>query len=833
MASSLLIGAAVIAEGVLPRAALAAEEVRLDVGGPILFTVSVDSLQTFAETGKIEDDLRLFTRILGEENTPRLRQVLQTSFDFDVVQVDNIVRSSLGRDFLQNIGKIFKAHPDMNAARGLRGALIKAAAQAGPEGWTILDVLHQFPTQSIDVKLSDLLTLRKTLAVYFSYNEAAVRAIQAQSAARAVWQPSVYAAKDLSQPGPYAYRQETLVLSDSALRQTKEGLQVNYDFTVKLYIPEGLEQPVPIVLISHGFGDIQESFDFLATHLASYGYAIAIPDHVGSDLGVRRNFLQGFVDTILSPLEFVSRPQEVSLVIDELERLVETSPDWAAVLDIERIGMVGDSLGGTTVLALAGAEIDYGRLDELCDDEQVIFNISMYLQCQARFLPSQTSRLGDPRLKAAIASHPLGAGLYGPESMAQIQMPILTFTGSNDIIATTIEEQIHPFIWTGSQDKYLALMTPGTHFTAKPGREGLSGFITPFVGEYRDIGTRYFKAANVAFWNAYLKEQTEFLPYLSARFAEQTSEDEPLQFDIIESLSPETLVAAYGQEPPIAIVPDSSSAVSRPDRSEPVLAEVARTGVLKVGIRQDVAPLGYVNSNGNWVGYCRTFAAELRSHIDKMVALPTAIDLVEIPSTLSSRFSLVEDESVHLECGPNIIRRDLEDVRFSRALLVAGTQFLRKRSSPSTRNPNLRIEQQRVAVLSESITEDFVRATYPQVRLVPFSERTAIREAVAALADDKIDAFVSDGILAQSELLRQNLPISDYVLLPKRPLTCEFYGLILPNDDSEWQNIINEFLVETHNERLQRELLSFQVEDQVETLDYCLNQSPSETTLSR
>ena len=240
--TALLLGIGTVVELILPRAAIAVEEVRLDVGGPIHFSVSVDSLETFAETGEIEADLRLPTRFLGEENTALLRTILRKRFEQDVVQVDNIVYSSLGSDFLQNIGKIFKAHPDMNGARGLRAALIKAAAGAEPEGWTAVDVLRQFPTHSIDVELGDLLALRKNLAVYFGYNEAAVAAIQAQSAAKAIWQPSVYAAEDLSQPGPYAYRQSTLTLSDSALRQTKEGLQVNYDFTVKAYVPEGLDR---------------------------------------------------------------------------------------------------------------------------------------------------------------------------------------------------------------------------------------------------------------------------------------------------------------------------------------------------------------------------------------------------------------------------------------------------------------------------------------------------------------------------------------------------------------------------------------------------------------
>ncbi|MEO0769115.1 MAG: alpha/beta fold hydrolase [Cyanobacteria bacterium J06649_4] len=413
-ATGFFVGASIFADVAFPTSVSAAEEIRLNVGGPIAFSVSVDSLETFADTGDVETDLRLLTRFLGDDTLALIRQTLQRPIPLDVVQMDNLAYSTLGSDLLQNLGKVFRTHPDINGSRGLRGALITAAAQAGPEGWTAVDVLQQFPTRSIDIRLGDLLALRRSLSVYFDYNEAVVTAIQGQSATESAQQPAPNPTQTLSQSGPYQYNRSSLTLSQSALRQTSEGLQVNYDFTVETYVPQGLRQPAPVILISHGFGDIQASFDFIASHLASHGYVVMLPDHVGSDLSVRQNFLQGFVNTILSPSEFISRPQEVSLVIDELERLVDNSPEWAATLDLERIGMVGDSLGGSTALALAGADINYARIADLCSDEQIILNTSMYLQCQARFLPPQNVQLADDRIKAVIASHPVGGGLYGP-----------------------------------------------------------------------------------------------------------------------------------------------------------------------------------------------------------------------------------------------------------------------------------------------------------------------------------------------------------------------------------------------------------------------------------
>ena len=251
---ALLLSVSLLAALAVP--ANAAEEISLIVGGPgLVFDFSVDDLETFIETGELKNEFRLAARFLNEDSRTLIRQGLNRPFPLDVVQTDNLLYSTLGRDLLQNLGKVVRVHRDVNGYYGLRGSIIGAAAQAGPDGWTVMDVLRQFPTESIDIRLQDLLALRRTLSVYFSYNRAAVAAVQGQSAAEAQSQaPQTFS--DLGQPGPYAFEQDTLTLTNSVLRQTTQGIQVNYDFTVKAYLPQGLSQPAPVVIVSHGFGDV-------------------------------------------------------------------------------------------------------------------------------------------------------------------------------------------------------------------------------------------------------------------------------------------------------------------------------------------------------------------------------------------------------------------------------------------------------------------------------------------------------------------------------------------------------------------------------------------------
>ena len=140
------------------------------------------------------------------------------------------------------------------------------------------------------------------------------------------------------------------------------------------------------------------------------------------------------------------------------------------------------------------------------------------------------------------------------------------------------------------------------------------------------------------------------------------------------------------------------------------------------------------------------------------------VGLVEISSSLDNRFSLVQDDVVHVECGPNTIRRDVEGVVFSSPLLVSGTQLLVTQGTLERCENIPRLDGLRVAILPGTTTEQSMRATFPQANLVPFPGPAGRSEAVSALGSGEVDIVASEGILSLSELLRQNLPVANYAL---------------------------------------------------------------------
>ena len=819
-----LLTAGVAVEAIGPQIAHSAEDIRILVDGPLVFDLSVEALATFAETGEITGDLQLYARFLNEETLQLLRQGLTRKIPLDVTTVDNLAYSPLGRDALQNVGKVLQVYRGVNGQKALRAAVIGAAAKADAEGWTIIDVLEEFPPPALEIELRDLLALRQQLAIYFSYNDAVVRTVRAQAAAEAATQPHVNLGElaDLRQTGPFSFTKSTITVTNPALRQTSQGLSVNYDFDVDAYIPDGLNSPAPIVIISHGFGDVKESFAFIAEHLVSYGFVVLLPDHVGSDLAYRQQYLAGRLNTLLSPVEFINRPQEISFLIDQLEELVAESSDWSARLDLDNIGVTGDSLGSTNTLALAGAEINYARLVEACNRDNVVLNFALYLQCRAQFLPPQNFDLKDARVKAVVAGHPLGASLYGPEGFSQIDVPLLMVGGSEDIVAPVAVEQFHPFIWLQTEAKYLAMLDIGTHFSSKPGRDGAGGIFALLAGANRDVGSAYYKALSVAFYNAYLRGQEEYLAYLTASYGNQLSDGLPMGLSIITDLQPEQIEATYGRRPPFPIIPAPIAATVSP-RAESILAEIAETGVLKVAFRKDAVPFGFINPEDAWDGYCGDMAIALSHYVATELNSDVDIQLVELTSTLENRYDLVADGVVHLECGPNTIRNDMDGITFSNPIFVASTEFLIPAGQAAAILPTTPLAGVRLGVLANTTTQQFVEATYPDADITLFSGVEGRQNAIAATANGEIEAFVGDGILSYGELLLQGRRIEDFALIPEIPLTCEFYGLALPNNDPEWQTLINQFLVSDRENLISSTWFAAIYPDELNKAEFCLN----------
>lgn len=242
-----------------------------------------------------------------------------------------------------------------------------------------------------------------------------------------------------------------------------------------------------------------------------------------------------------------------------------------------------------------------------------------------------------------------------------------------------------------------------------------------------------------------------------------------------------------------------------PAAAESILDSIQDTGILKVAIREDAAPLGYLNANNALQGYCLDFFAVLEQQLLEELERNT-VTIKLFKSTARNRFSLVENSIVHLECGPNtIVESASSETDFSTAFFATGTQFLVNRENRGSIRLERDLNQIRVGVIKGTTTEEFVRKSYPLAIISLFSGATARNRGVQALSQGKIDAMASDGILLRAEAQKQRLSSSQYPLIPATPLTCDLYGMIIRGQDSQWKNFINRVIGSQRIQTLSRD----------------------------
>ncbi|AFZ56940.1 alpha/beta hydrolase [Anabaena cylindrica FACHB-243] len=512
---------------------LGAERLTLSVG-ILEESIPIYSLEKYAKTGEIDDDLAVYTKYANKTQLTRLRTVLVTPIPLNIVNISQFFYTSIGERLLERLGEVIQTESRLSGFYAIRAALILAAAE--PNNLTLLNILRKFPARSISINLDRSLEIAATLQDLVNKTQNAVALINQQSQLKST--PSNLTSglsADIKTPGKFTWQKQTITLNDQSRNRT---------FPADIYLPN-VSNPRSIVVISHGLGSDRSSFAYLAEHLAQSGFVVAVPEHPGSSSEQLQALLAGKSQTVTSPREFIDRPLDVKYLLDELTRLSQNNPVFQGRLNLQQIGVIGQSFGGYTALALAGARINFEQLKKDCPYINNTLNLSLLLQCLAINLPNTEYNLFDPRVKAIIAINPVNSSIMGSASLSQIKIPVMMISGSADTIAPALPEQIIPFTWLTTPNKYLMLINSGTHFsTIAESPNTVVPVPTQVIGLYPALARSYVKALSVPFLQTYIAEQQSYLPYLSADYVNTISQ-QPLPLSLVKSLTLEELQEAF------------------------------------------------------------------------------------------------------------------------------------------------------------------------------------------------------------------------------------------------------------------------------------------------
>ena len=503
---------------------LAAEEIIVNYG-LLQFTLSIETLRVYAEEGEITKELASYADLLTPQQLETLRTGLLVKPDIEPLSIAQFFYSYQGEKLLERVGQIVRTEAGQPGFYAIRSALILAAASE--EGLTPLNFLETFPTAGIQVDSGEGFQFIEELSGIIQTTEKAIAAIEEEALTEAAAENQTFV-PGINGNGNFTYNIITLSLKDESR---------NRSFPVDLYLPRrNSNERLSLIVISHGLGSDRQSLGYFARYMASYGFAVAVPEHPGSNATQIQNLLDGFANDVTPPEEFINRPLDITHLLDRLES------QYGTRINTEDVGIIGQSFGAYTALALAGAELNFTALTAACDKLDKSFNVSLFLQCLALELPPESTPtdLKDPRITSAIAINPLTSAIFGEEGIAQIDIPVMLVSGSADPVTPALPEQIRPFMWLDAPEKYLVLIKGGTHFSALNESGGSIPVPAAAIGPDPQVAHNYIKQLGLLFFSNYYYSQNPQFGSLSSSYA--TSISQPIMpLSLIESLEDEKL----------------------------------------------------------------------------------------------------------------------------------------------------------------------------------------------------------------------------------------------------------------------------------------------------
>lgn len=217
---------------------------------------------------------------------------------------------------------------------------------------------------------------------------------------------------------------------------------------------------MPLIFLSHGAGGGRLTLEWLAEKLVQNGFIVAAVDHYGN------TFDHPTPEGFLEPWQ---RPQDISFALTSLLK----EPDIGKIIDEQRIGMAGFSIGGYTTLALAGAAINVDILKAYYKTPKGKREIDLpefpglvnYIDNEEIAVSFKNApALKDSRFKAFFAICPAaGQGFVSKDQVKGINRPVYIIAAQADSIAPTATNafQYHRLI---SASKYRVLTGKVGHY---------------------------------------------------------------------------------------------------------------------------------------------------------------------------------------------------------------------------------------------------------------------------------------------------------------------------------------------------------------------------------
>ncbi len=488
--------------------ASAAERMKLRVG-PFQQSVTVNDLEKFAQTGELSPGLKPYALVL----TPQVRQMLNKSLHIDSRVADkffdDLFASSDGEQLIKQLSVALPG----SSTQQLKVALSLAVRQT--HNLSFLSFLRAYPAESMTVDLTSAVGIAMQLNA--SHLQSKVLSPLLERDLKVETDAYNRSSFDPAATGNETVRQQTLILRD---RRRKRKIPADIYYSVNSH--------GPLVVMSHGFAANRKFLTYLARHLASHGLTVVSLEHPGSNVSSLSKISAGInLKNLLPASEFIDRPQDVSFLLDQLEKINRGKGDLQGKFNTQQVSVVGHSFGGYTALALAGGKLNPKELRSFCQELSPLGRSPAdWLQCAAADLPYGKIQLKDRRVVQAIAFNPIVGNLFGKD-LAQVSVPTLILSSSEDTITPTINHQLRPFRKLKGE-KYLLAAIGGTHMSVTDignlnSPMGRNTLVRELMGEEAEPVRRLARGISLAFIQQLTPQARTFQPFLTPAYVQSLS----------------------------------------------------------------------------------------------------------------------------------------------------------------------------------------------------------------------------------------------------------------------------------------------------------------------
>jgi predicted dienelactone hydrolase len=237
----------------------------------------------------------------------------------------------------------------------------------------------------------------------------------------------------------------------------------------------------PLILLSHGTGGSALQMMWLGRYLAAHGFIVAALNHHGNTGAEPSPDPRGF-------LLYWERARDLSVALD---RLLADSV-FGPRIDTTRIGAAGFSLGGYTVITIAGGRFNPRQFAEFCASAQRDFTCAPqpeFPRAPELFAALQTTdsltrqslahasdSYRDARVRAVFAIAPALGGGFTAQDFRDVRVPVSIVVGQGDTITPP-----------ATNARRYASLIPGATLAVLPGAVGHYAFLAECTDRGRAV----------------------------------------------------------------------------------------------------------------------------------------------------------------------------------------------------------------------------------------------------------------------------------------------------------------------------------------------------------